>query len=261
MTMRLMSRCGRQTTARAIFALMFLLACLAGIPCRANADGGDNFNNNAKDRRKWGKADKYHHGLLTEKNRHLEYSCKGPSDDDEMYWPWKYTKFPTTSDWEARIDLYNVTKPDGVQEVNSFGLEMDSPLDSDDWLFVELYSSDFGGGGWRRGFYGELGGGGGPMQVDSGGSTGLTAGAVRMVYTAADKVVTLYYDITPSNGYDWVEFGSFGVGGSGGENGAADWNLGDEDYFTLWVYGYSSMIAVKSGQMYGDNFSETGGVR
>jgi len=88
-----------------------------------------------------------------------------------------------------------------------------------------------------------------------------THGAVRMAFNSTTKVFTVYYDIDPSDGYQWTEFGSFGVAGTGGTNGTRDWDLTDNDQFVAYVFGYSEKAdRITSGQLYGDNFEETGGV-
>ena len=59
----------------------------------------------------------------------------------------------------------------------------------------------------------------------------------------------------------WVTFGTFGVGPSGGGgNGNADWGLTDADKFVAYIFGYSNYMVVNDGQLYGDNFQEDGGV-
>ena len=56
-------------------------------------------------------------------------------------------------------------------------------------------------------------------------------------------------------------FGTFGVSASGGgSNGNANWGLIDTDYFKAYVFGYSEGITVSSGELYGDNLGETGGI-
>jgi hypothetical protein len=89
---------------------------------------------------------------------------------------------------------------------------------------------------------------------------GVTNGAVRITFTSANKVMHLYYDLNTGNGYTWVEFGSFGVAGSGGATANADWGLGSGDHFLVGVYGYSSNMIISAGQMAADNFVVTGGV-
>ena len=43
-------------------------------------------------------------------------------------------------------------------------------------------------------------------------------------------------------------------------HGNADWGLTDSDYFKAYVFGYSENMDISSGELYGDNFGETGGM-
>jgi hypothetical protein len=100
--------------------------------------------------------------------------------------------------------------------------------------------------------------------VDVGGvgssETGTTNGAVRIAFDSPTKIITTYYDTDVLDGYQWVEYGSFGIAGSGGTNVTTDWHLTDTDQFTAYIYGYSSLMVITSGQMYGDDFQQEGGV-
>jgi hypothetical protein len=70
--------------------------------------------------------------------------------------------------------------------------------------------------------------------------------------------VTVYFDTSPNDGYQWVRLGSFGVAGLGGFDGNANWGMTDASRFRIYIYGYSTKMNVTSGQMYGDNFQTTG---
>jgi hypothetical protein len=77
-----------------------------------------------------------------------------------------------------------------------------------------------------------------------------------MSFNSTTKVFTVsYYD-----GSQWVDFGTFGVAGLGGTNGNADWGLTDTDQFIAYAFGFSQYMTVSDGQLYGDNFLESGGV-
>jgi hypothetical protein len=82
-----------------------------------------------------------------------------------------------------------------------------------------------------------------------------TTATIRMLFNHLTKVFTVSY----FNG-TWIDFGTFGVNGSGGFDGNANWGLTNSDYFKAYIFGYSTGIAVTSGEIYGDNFQETGGV-
>ncbi len=73
--------------------------------------------------------------------------------------------------------------------------------------------------------------------------------------------MTAYYDTDPSDGFQWVDLGSFGLGAVGGGTlGNGDWGMAPTDQFFFSIYGYSALMSVSVGQMELNNFSETGGV-
>ena len=167
---------------------------------------------------------------------------------------------PFNADWELQIDTINNTAPNLSFQVNSFGIQVLSPLTADNSINVELYASALGGGPARNGFDTNLDTGGVTVATTDTGTLVVTHGAVRMVFTAATRVVTVFYDLDVSNGYQWIQYGSFGVAGSGGVDGNTDWGLTDSSQFSVLVYGFSQGMTITSGQLYGDNFIETGGV-
>lgn len=243
------------------------LACLnasVGVAGLLNCDceppastEGDDFNDNSKDPAKWGSRISSGNGLLSETSQRLEYRCNNGTEYDEEYWPWIKSELPYDADWEAQIDLVNLTEPSAFDQVNSFGIEFVSPDNFDDYIFVEMYSSALQGPPARIGFYGEIGFN--FAFVDSG-ERPTTVGAVRLAFDAGTKVATLFYDDDPGDGYQWTAFGSFGIAGSGGADGNADWALSAGARMPLLVYGFSQNMRVEGGAMWGDNFSVTGAV-
>lgn len=233
----------------AIAASILLLA--TGIAQAA----GDNFNDNSKSKKKWG-ADKQHgHGLLLEKNKHLEYICKKPTGDDEVVRSWKKT-LPYTSDWDIQIDLFNnTTGTIDTDQINSFGIKIRNQRDKSDEIYAELYADNFGGAEMFKGFDANLETNNENVgNVDSSTVDVSNGGAVRVTFDSTSKVITVHYDLNPGDGYTWVQLGSFGIGGSGGEDGTTDWGMSSSGKFTLALYGYSSHEKVTTNQIYGDNF-------
>lgn len=221
---------------------------------------GDNFGDNTKDRKKWGKDQVTGHGLMTEINQRLEYTCGTGKAQDGVDRSWVLTGFPYNSDWVAKIDTVNLTSPSANNQVSSFGIDLFSPRLPDNELYAELYASRLGGQ-LARGFHTDLFSVApivGEAWADSG-DLGVTSGAVLIVFGSTDKVITVYYAINPSDGYQWVQYGSFGVAGATGKNGNTDWGLIDSDQLTLTVYGYSEHMTITAGKLLGDNFREYGG--
>lgn len=245
-----------------LVATLALSAVAAGLcaPAARAVTVGDDFNDNVKDTTKWGADDRYGNGSVLETNHRLEYKVSNQTFYDEADRPWVRSNFPYNTDWELQIDLFNDTTPGSDNAVNSFGIDVDNPDDPGDYFYAELYSSRLSGPPARRGFdanfvSNDFGAG----NIDSGGVP-VTLGALRVVFSATAKTLTTYYDTDATNGYQWTLLGSFGVAGSGGTDGNANWGYTDSDVFVVDVYGFSSNMVVSGGHMWGDNFLTTGGV-
>lgn len=222
-------------------------------------DAGDDFNDNSKDPTKWGADQTAGFGVLTERNQRLEYTCAGISLNDISYRPWIFSQFPYNADWEIQVDTANLSAPIPPFQVNSMGIQIFSPLMAGTGLYTELYSSALGGPA-RNGFSSALEEGGSTVAGADSGGLGVTNGAVRLTFTSATKILSVFYDVDVSDGYQWVKYGTFGIAGSGGSNGNSNWGLIDTDQITAFVYGFSAGMTVASGQIHGDNFNSTGGV-
>jgi hypothetical protein len=229
-----------------------ILAVLS--PNWAFASGGDNFDNNSRDPAKWGVDEVKGHGRLNETNGRLEYTCGTGTALDSSDRPWIIERFPYDADWEIWVDATNNTSPSGDQ-YSSFGINVRSANYQGNEIEIELeaYGSGF------RGFLAEFHFGGIPFGYAEQGAATQSA-PIRLSFNATTKVFTVSYYADPGTGYQWVDFGSFGVNGSGGANGNALWGLTDSDQFVAYVFGYSEKMTVGDGQLYGDNFVETGGV-
>ena len=221
---------------------------------------GDDFNDNSKDATRWGADIQFGHGVLTETNGQLEYTCGSGTSHDEMDRPWVLTGFPYNADWEIQLDVVNLTSPSQNNQYNVFGITISSPYMWGNEIIAEVYASHLGGPPQRNGFYAELDNGGGTVGWADTYDLGVTNGAVRMVFDSTLKVITVFYDIDLSDGYQWVQYGSFGLAGTGGANGNTDWNLTEADQFFVRIRGASGNMAITSGQLFGDNFTETGGM-
>jgi hypothetical protein len=247
-------------TRRGAF-IALVISCLALFAGNAAAITiSDNFNDNVKNTAIWGADLVRGNGVLTETNQRLEYTISTPTSEDTSKWPLIGNRMLYDSDWVAQIDVFNSTNPSQNNQVNSFGIDMYHCEDSNDWLYAELYAWR-GGGLTIKGFGGEFATDDVTLGfMDTGKLAGAKAltGSVQMAFDSIEKIFTVSYRV---NGGAWQPFGTFGVSaGGGGANGNGDWSMTDADQFCLKVYGWSSMMSVAGGQMYGDNFLATGAV-
>jgi hypothetical protein len=226
----------------------------------AHADSSDNFSGPSKNTSYWGPDDINNNGALAQGGGMLRYSCANGTDEDLAEWPAIAIRLPYNADWEMQLDCHNTSAPVAPFQVNSMGFTLESPLDDHTDVYLEFYNSALGGPA-RTGFNADmqvndvqLGGG------DSGGPQG-NDGAIRFHWTASTELLRAYYDLDLSDGYQWVELGTFGLGaGGGGSLTNGNWGMSPTDQFFFSLYGYSSFMSVTAGQMTADNFSETGGI-
>lgn len=241
--------------------------CCAGLVCGVMSPGTatagispltDDFDDNVKDTTKWGEDTEIDKGRLTEVNQRLEFTGKSAAAFDEARRPWIQTHFPYTSDWEVQVDLANTTDPSGPGGYASCGIYIVQVAEEPEVLYGELaaVSDDV----IERRFSAAITDGGGFEQVVDTEDLGLTIAALRISFNSGSKVITLFYDTDPSDGYSWTEFASYGVDGNSGDDGNADWGMEDADQFYFELFGYGQDHKVLAGTQSLDNVMVTGGV-
>jgi hypothetical protein len=269
--MRRHTRASSEST-RKVFPFMCLLVGLSLIFfCSSQVladERGDNFDDNIRDVDKWGK-DEVKGGSLNETGGHLEYTCSAVSRSSSDR-PWILRQFPTTADWEISIDVTNNTLSSGNQLssfFSSFGInvrhivgasnkengnEIEVELAAFKDYFYGLTGTEFLAEFYNNGIYkGDAVLGLGPSDISA---------PIRIAFNSTDKIFTVSYDTNPGGTPQWYDFGTFGVGPSGGGYYNADWGLNDADKFVAYVFGYAEKMGVGDGKLYGDNFKEDGGV-
>ncbi len=210
--------------------------------------GSDDFEDNFKDPTKWG-ADTglgALSGTFTETNGRLEFTTAGTDSFETRPWVLNFGSF--VENWEVQLDTTIATVA-GFGRFMGLGLEVRRTNNSDLRMGILHESAQ---SAWD--YYSYL------LNPDTSGSNsgtlpGAASGAVRIVFDAETKVLSSYYDADgPVGGYAWTMAASFGVTGSGGATGNADWSMTATDEFQILVHASSGSRSVGSGLVYGDNF-------
>jgi hypothetical protein len=224
--------------------LMIGFSPVVFIAHQAFADGTDDFNDNSMDPALWGLDEVKGQGQLSEINGRLEYTTTGSGTNlDSSDRPLR-RRFPYSEPWTIQIDATNTTSG---SQWSSFGINVESSKDGGDSVEVELAASSM--------VWAELYNNG--ESIDGVPGFGFsTSTPIRMSFNNVSKVIT----VSGWSGAAWVDFGTFGVSASGGGSINADWGLTDADYFKAYVFGYSESMDINSGDLYGDNLGETGGM-
>ena len=200
-------------------------------------------------------------GQLVRTNRHLEYRVSSPNfiEGDEAYRPWGLNQPPYSTDWEVLVDVHNTATPSAVDRVATFGIQVFNANNLSDYVYVEIYASTLYKPSLRRGFKADLALNGTELGENTvlgdTGNQGFIDGSVRMTFNSGTKVLTAWFDRHGNtNGYRWEKLALFGIAGSGGTTTNANWEMKGDDAFNITLYGYSQGMAVRSGEIYGDNF-------
>jgi hypothetical protein len=222
-------------------------------------DDGDNFNDNSVDVTKWGADTVFGHGVLTETGQHVEFTVSSGTKFDEVDRPWIRSQFPTTNDWDIILNVNNAASGLPKGAVASIGFYIRSWKDPFDNISAEMYTS-MNPGGTARGFYSSLFTDNQYVQSADTLDLGITVGAIRVSFDSTAKVLSLWYDTNPADGYQWTLYASYGINNSGGITAATNWNLTGADRFELVLYGYGTKAPVAAGQIFCDDLATTQGV-
>ena len=242
-------------------ALMIGFSPIVFISGQVFADGGDDFLDGIKDNTNWGTDETKGQGQLSEVPFALQYTTSGNgSTKDSSDRPWIATQFPYDSSWSIEITVTNTTAPQ-ENEFSSFGINVRSNSNPDNEVEIELQAigQPFPSPEALRGFLAEfryLGFVLCPAEL----ITGDTRAPLRLSFNSSTKVFTVSAYFNTGISYEWVDFGSFGVNNSGGANCSAPWGMSSVDTFSAYIFGYSENMAVGSAQLYGEWFSEQGGI-
>jgi hypothetical protein len=222
---------------------------------QALADGSDNFDGATIDLTKWAGYDPSEEkgqGQISQVNGHLEYTTSGNGTSKDSYdHKWIFTEFPYDYNWSIEITVTNNSIFPESNKWSSFGINVRSKMDQNDEIEIELAAMMNGANMFWSEFQDNNVVVGEAFQ-----NTTLRSAPIRLSFNSSSKLFeVLYYD----NG--WFSFGSFDVNASGlGVNGSANWGMADTDKFIAYVFGYSENMLVYPGVIYGDDFSETGGI-
>lgn len=233
---------------------MICFLCTLVSSCPVFANGGDDFNDGVRQACKWLRPSNGPTAVLRETEGHLQFTSAGSSDGvDSASWEWRATHLPADSDWDISLDVHNnltLTSPD---QATGLSLEIRAPS-NDNWLLAE-FLTEYAGGIERRKFIANTNYQASAVSPDM----SIVDGALRMAYASTGKIVTVYFDNDTADGYQWKQVGSFGIAGTGGDSGTVNWGLADDAKLSVSVNGFSLHAAVAAGEMYADNFIETGG--
>ncbi len=238
-----------------VISLIFGMAC--GV-AKANFNGSDDFTGTTFSSN-WGATMSGGGGALSQSNRVIFTVSGGGGTDAWAVKPWTNNFGSYTESWSVQIDTYRSSSVglsvagqslcNGLIVMPTAGA---GPGGAAFDAYMDYYLDNIGGGSFK-GFTSSL--------MDTNGITvgehsvsasATVTGAVRIVFDAATKTLTGYYDADgPSNGYSWTPIYSASV---------TNWGMSNSDTFLVLLYASSgsgtngAVYAPSAGNLTLDNF-------
>jgi hypothetical protein len=163
-----------------------------------------------------------------------------------------------TADWSVTLSVMNAYTPSSsgtASESVGLGLRLWNTADAANHVKLVLHQANFGGA--TNIFHSFFSGPGGQFGIGNSTEGIGTSGVVGISFNSATKVFSTLYD----QGGGWVQIGSFGIDGSGGTNGNADWDMTNGSTFTVGILGIAEIyennasLSLPFGTAFADNFA------
>ncbi len=190
-------------------------------------------------------------GRLINDEGKLNFVTKGAPTKDDFVSIELLTSQPGFSEnWQMVLDLTNTTN---LRKAGGCGFMIFNGQDRDDYLYVNF----FGTAGLDTGLFDNLDFiPAGKLSTKS----GVAKGAIRVRFSKASKLLTFDVSLTQkSDGYEWVEVGTFAPNGGKKGNVKAAWKMNAESTFGLQLFGFAEGNKVAAGKIMIDNFSVSAG--
>jgi hypothetical protein len=222
--------------------------------------GGDDFDDNLKDVRRWGEdiTDPDAPSQVQETNGRLQFT-----GTTFAFRPWICSYGSYQQDWEVVADVHlgevSLTEDESHAEVllgvfNRADEHLEYGVPGDHLIIaLDLYRDD--GGAIERTFAGYSRTNWMDVSDSEGPVTDTRLASFRLTFTAANKTLTAWYDADGSaNGYTWTSLRTARI-----DQPASDWEMDDNATFQI-VLGYSceGFTVDASHEVWADNFMVNG---
>jgi len=224
----------------------------------AQFSGMDNFDDNSLDIVRWAPQSAVGNASWQESNENLEFNTQG-NGAEFQYLFWGNASYD--EDFEIIFRTTNTSMPEGFTEFGGIGLEIYPAGSATTRLNVRhgsYWVSNFGPSRdiLANFFTGAVATPTFPVQP-------LTIfpknAAIRVAFSSATKVFTVYYDDLPTDGVQWTQLSTFGV--SSAANGVHNVNFGlsSGGFFDVYVYARTDSLDADFGDMTLDDFQAFAG--
>lgn len=188
-------------------------------------------------------------GALTIKEGAIRYTVDEPTEKDFQYLYFQPARLRASQDFSITGTFKNDAIPESSKQLASVGIEVYQAQDLSNRVAATLSVARLEGYFSRTVFTQVVESG---ETVDSTYTTELRLPvevSFKLDYSAKGKVFTVYYDANAEAAEDWVLVGSFGIGGSGGDSGNANWKMRSSEKFLVYLYGYSENLQIFDGEI------------
>ena len=184
-------------------------------------------------------------GSLDYNNANFQYTTYTPSPKDFDYKLYQPARIRANKDFTVITELKNNTIPESSKELASVGIEIYQRKNLSNRFATELSCARLEGY-FSRTVFSQL--------VEFGEKTSSCFShdlrlpeitTVKIDYKADQKVFHIAY----LQNEEWQNVGSFGIAGSGGENGNAQWKMKSNETLLLYIYGFSTNMNVYEGDI------------
>ena len=184
-------------------------------------------------------------GSLDYNNANFQYTTNTPSPKDFDYKLYQPARIRANKNFTVITELKNSTIPESSKELASVGIEIYQRKNLSNRFATELSCARLQGY-FSRTVFSQL--------VEFGEKTSscyskdlrlAEVTTVKIDYIANNKVFYISY----LQNEEWIKVGSFGIAGSGGENGNAQWKIKNNENLLLYIYGFSTNMNVYEGDI------------
>jgi hypothetical protein len=188
-------------------------------------------------------------GQLTIQEGAINYTVEEPTKKDFQYLNFQPARLRASQDFTITGTFKNDAIPESAKELASVGIEVYQAQDLSNRVAATLSAARLNGF-FSRTVFTQVVKGGEP--VDSSYTEDLRVPVevtFKLVYTAPEKVFSVFYDADEGDAVDWQAVGSFGVAGTGGDSGNANWKMRSSEKFLVYIYGYSENLQIFEGDV------------
>lgn len=237
------------------FGVLFVAMILAA---KAQFTGSENFSAPLR-QDKWFPFVKGDGGISLS-NQRFNFTSSSSVGDHEAGLAWVNNLVRNSEDWEFQIDVGNTLSVSNSSRYGAVGIYVANLNDESDLAYLEFYSTYFDELGRPvRGFTAGLKNNGAELHEGDTFELPFEIGALRAKFDSSERSLSFYFHTgSVAEGYFWQFLAKYGLDGSDGTEGNANWSMPFNAEFDVGCYGAAVGTRSSIGQLTVDNFTADG---